>query len=90
MPEPVRWRRDARLPYQEIQGEAVVVVPARRESHRLDGVATFLWTALAREKTLADLVAALCDEFEVEAAEAERDVRDFLASLEEKGLVLRS
>jgi hypothetical protein len=90
MPEEARWRRDTRLPHQEIQGEAVVVVPSRRESHRLDVVATFLWTALAKERTVADLVAALCDEFEVEPAEAERDVRRFVASLEEKGLVLRT
>lgn len=90
MPEDARWRRDARLPYQEIQGEAVVVVPARRESHRLDQVATFLWTALAKERTAGELAAALCEEYEVEPAEAERDVRQFLASLEEKGLVVRA
>jgi hypothetical protein len=90
MPEETRWRRDVRLPYQEIQGEAVVVVPARRESHRLDGVATFLWTALAKERTAAELAVALCEEYEVEPAEAGRDVRSFLASLEEKGLLVKS
>jgi len=90
MPEEARWRRDARLPFQEIQGQAVVVVPAKREVHELDETATFLWTALARERSVADLVGALCEEFEVDAAAAEKDVREFVASLEEKGLVLRA
>jgi hypothetical protein len=90
MPEEPRYRRDARLPFQEIQGQAVVVVPARREVHELDETATFLWSALARERSVADLVGALCEEFEIDAGAAEKDVREFVASLEEKGLVLRA
>ena len=90
MPESIRYRRDGRLPFQEIQGQAVVVVPTRRELHELDEVATFLWAELSRERTLGDLVAALCEAFEVEAETATADVREFLAGLEAKGLVLRA
>ena len=90
MAEDLKYRRDVRLPFQEVQGQAVVVVPARREMHEFDETATFLWTALAQERTVGNLVAALCDEFEVDQAVAEADVRAFLSSLEEKGLVLRS
>jgi hypothetical protein len=90
MPEEVRWRRDSRLPFQEIQGQAVVVVPACRELHELDETATFLWSALAKDRSVADLVDALCGEFEVDAATAEADVREFLSSLEKKGLVVRA
>jgi hypothetical protein len=90
MPEDVRWRRDPRLPFQEIQGQAVVVVPARRELHEFDETATFLWSALAKERSVAQLVDALCEEFEVDAATAEGDVREFIASLEKKGLVVRA
>jgi hypothetical protein len=67
MPESPRYRRDGRLPFQEIQGQAVVVVPARRELHELDEVGTFLWAELSRERSLGDLVTSLCAEFEVEA-----------------------
>lgn len=90
MPDAARYRRDTRLPFQEIQGQAVVVVPARREMHALDETATFLWAELGRERTLMELVEALCAEFEVEASAAEADVREFVASLEGKGLVLRT
>ena len=85
-----RYQRDPRLPFQELQGQAVVVVPARRELHELDETATFLWAELSQARTLPDLVAALCAEFEVEPRVAEADVRDFLRELEEKGLVRRA
>ena len=90
MAESRLYKRDVRLPFQEIQGQAVVVVPARRELHELDEVATFLWAQLAKERSVADLVAALWGEFEVEAGTAETDVREFLSDLEAKGLVLRA
>ena len=64
--------------------------PALRELHELDEVATFLWAQLAKERSVADLVAALSGEFEVEAGTAETDVREFLSDLEAKGLVLRA
>ena len=86
----LRFRRDGRLPFQEVQGQAVVVVPARRELHEFDETATFLWAQLARERTVIDLVEALCEEFEVDAGTAERDVRTFVEALEGKGLVVRA
>lgn len=90
MPAEPRFKRDVRLPFQEVQGQAVVVVPARRELHEFDESASVLWSALARERTVAELVAVLCEEFEVDASTAEKDVREFVTSLEEKGLVVRS
>ena len=88
MADEPRYRRRG-LPFQEIQGQAVVVVPARRELHEFDETATFLWSALAKESTVPELVAALCGEFEVDEATAEKDVRGFVATLEEKELVTR-
>ena len=82
-----RVKRDGRLPWQEIEGRAVVVVPARRELHEMDETATFLWGALAKPRSEAELVEALCGEYEVDAETAVRDVRGFLAALREKGLL---
>ena len=84
-----RYRR-AGLPFQEIQGRAVIVAPAKRELHEFDETATFLWSVLSKDVTVADLVAALCGEYEVDEATAEKDVREFLADLEGKGLVVRA
>ncbi len=84
-----RIRRDPALPFQEVEGQAVIVAPARRELHELDEAATFLWAQLARPRTVEDLVEAVLEEFEVDRAAAEKDVRAFAAALEEKGLVIR-
>ena len=85
-----KYRRDTTLPFQEIQGETVVVVPARRALHRLDETETFLWAELAKPRSLAELVDAVCGEFEVEAGVAEADVKEFVLSLEANGLVRRT
>ncbi len=89
-PAEPRFRRDARVPFQEIEGRAVIVVPARREMHELDEVATLLWRELASPRSFAALAEAVVDAFDVDAARAEADVRAFVASLEEKGLVVRA
>jgi hypothetical protein len=81
-------RRDSALPFQEIEGRAVVLVPGRRELHELDEVATFLWRELARPRSVEHLSRALCEEYDVEPETAEKDVRAFLALLREKGLVV--
>lgn len=86
----VRLRRDPKVPFQEIEGQAVIVVPARREVHQLDEVGTFLWGCLREERTLEELVAMVCSEFEVSQDRAEKDIHTFIAVLEEKGLVTRS
>jgi hypothetical protein len=88
MPSDARLRRDPKLPFQEIEGQAVVVVPARRELHQLDEVGTFVWNSLKEARSLLELADAVCGEFDVERDRAEEDLRAFLASLEEKGLVI--
>lgn len=86
MARPSRYRRDDTLPCQEIQGQAVIVCPARRELHQLDETATFLWNRLDRPRSAAELAEILCGEFEVDPERAERDVLAFLGELERKGL----
>lgn len=88
MPEEIRLKRDPKLPFQEIEGETVVIVPARREMHQLDPVGTFLWIALQKGRTAHELVEALCGEFEVEPVPASEDVKKFLQAAREKGLVV--
>ncbi|MFN3484649.1 MAG: PqqD family protein [Planctomycetota bacterium] len=85
-----RLRRDPRWPFQEIEGQVVVLVPPRREVHQLDEVGSFVWACLQTARTLEEVVAAVCGEFEVAEERARRDVAEFLASLEEKGLVVRA
>ena len=84
-----RFRRVNGIPAQEIDGQAVIVVPARREIHELDEVGTLIWRRLDRRCSLSDLERAVCAEFEVAPAKARKDVRAFVKELEGKGLVSR-
>ncbi len=86
MSGPRRVRRDPALPFQELEGQVVIVVPSRRQMHQLDEVATFLWHQLKEPRSGHELVRSLCDEFEVELDRAEKDVAAFLSELEKKGL----
>lgn len=49
----------------------------------LNPVAKLLWEQLDSEKTVAELVSAVMEEFEVEEEEAKQDVLEFLGRLEE-------
>jgi coenzyme PQQ synthesis protein D (PqqD) len=92
MGDEARLKRNGKLPFQEIDGQAVVLDPAKTESHELDEVGAFLWRELERSRTVAELVEAVMAEFEAEVGpdRVEKDVRAFVARLEEKGLVVRA
>jgi len=80
--------RDSKLPSQEIQGQVVIVVPARSELHQLDEVGSFLWGEIKTRRSAQDLAQALCGEFDVDPIQAEKDVCAFLKTLDEKGLLI--
>jgi hypothetical protein len=49
-----------------------------------------LWQLINGQTTARELAEAVRNEYDVEAAEAEKDVVDFLRSLEEAGLIRSS
>jgi hypothetical protein len=81
------FRRSSTLPFQEIEGRVIIVVPERRQMHLLDEVGTYLWNLLGVPRSSEDLTRSLCEEFEVEPPRARKDVEAFLAELGEKGLL---
>jgi hypothetical protein len=83
-----KFRQDIRLPFQKVEGQAVIVIPARSEVHVLDEVASFLWTELRTPRSAPELAKGVFEEFDVDLIQAERDVRAFLETLLEKGLVV--
>ena len=85
-----RYRRDPAIPTQEIEGQAVIVFPKRRELHELDEVGTLVWRSLEKSCSIKDLARVVCAEFDVIPAKAEKDLRVFLSVLEEKGLISRT
>lgn len=68
-------------------GEAVIISPRANMVRMLNPVGSRIWELSAGVLTVDQIVATLVAEFDVEPARAERTTFDFLAMLEEKGLI---
>ena len=80
---------------RDVAGESIIV-PIKGHVGDLEGVFTLnevgavIWRLMDGQKTVRQLMEAVRDEYEVEAAVAEKDVADFLRCLEDAGLISQS
>lgn len=84
----MKAKRVETWPFQILGGEAVIVVPRKREIHRLNEVATLLWQELEAERSVEELVDRVVEEFEIDAERAAADVRTFLDEMAKRDLVV--
>lgn len=70
-----------------IGGEAVVVTPSDSQVHELNAAATWLFEACDGRRSGWQLVDGLTAAFEVDRAQASRDVAALLDQLRDRGLV---
>jgi hypothetical protein len=82
-------RRHPDVAWQKIGDEAVVMSLAEGRVLGLNPTGALVWS-LVEERDEDGLVAAVVERFATEAAAAREDVRDFLALLRERGLVLEA
>lgn len=69
-------------------GDAIVVMTQAGEVlHTLKGSALFIWRLMDARLTEDSLVAALMDEYEVEAGQAGKDLQTFLQALTVSNLI---
>jgi len=75
-----------------VAGETLIV-PVRGKVgdlasiYSFNGAGSLIWKLLESPKTLAELAAAVAQEYEVEPAQAERDVTAFVGEMKGVGLV---
>jgi PqqD family protein of HPr-rel-A system len=81
------WRRDAALPFQRMDEDAIVVNPRTREVHLLNETAARIWELLEEPLSIDQLCAVLAEEFEGEAADLRQQIEAFVADLGGKGLL---
>ena len=82
-------RRHPDVAWQKIGDEAVVMSLAEGRVLGLNPTGALVWS-LVEERDEDGLVAAVVERFATEATAAREDVRDFLALLRERGLVLEA
>ena len=74
-------------PARIIEGEAVVITPDDSQLHTLNAVGTFIWERADGMRTVSQIVDELCQTFEVERAQAEQDVAEFISQCQQKKLM---
>lgn len=83
---------DSGVVSRRVAGETVIVPVSGRvgdlESiYTLNDVGSRIWQLIEQPASVAAIVDAIAEEYQVERGEAERDVLTFLHELESKGLV---
>ncbi len=89
-----RYERNPDFIFRRIVDE-LVLVPVRQDVadmnciYTMNPVGAFIWEKLDRAATLADLAAAIADEFDAAPEAVEADVLDFISDLEAADAVRR-
>jgi hypothetical protein len=93
LPTPsARFIRNRDVVSRQIEGE-LVIVPIRRgvgdlnSLYTLNPVGSVLWDFMTEGHTLPELVGRVCEEFEVNASQAQEDIELFLGSMFEEKLI---
>ena len=90
MNDEARWVATAEQLSCEVGGEVVILNLKDDTYYGLPEVGAFVWQLLGEPRTLAELRDAVVSEFEVEPEVAESDLAGLLASLRERGLIVRA
>jgi Mrp family chromosome partitioning ATPase len=86
------FAKESDLVTRDVAGEKIIV-PIKGHVGDLEGVFTLnelgamIWQLINGRTTVRQLMEAVTNEYDVGAAEAEKDVVDFLRSLEDAGLI---
>lgn len=72
------------------QTEAVLVLPSKGKVKVLNEVGSRIWSLSDGTRTISEIVATICDEYDVNIDEAQVDTIDFLTDLLERGVITLS
>lgn len=73
--------RNPSVLWRELDGEAILLDPQAGCSYNLNPVGTLVWKLLDGQHSAEDIVAAICEAYEVEPEQAGQDVQRLLDDL---------
>ena len=82
-----RPKRDPSVAWRVIQGEAVMVLPSTGKVHTLNAVGTRFWELVDGQRSLAEIVRQIAEEFDAPAEAIAADCRRFASELAERRLL---
>jgi hypothetical protein len=89
-----RYEKDPSIVHRELAGETILV-PIRRNMadldsiYTLDEVGAFIWSLIDGQRTIGDIQDSILDEYDVSPEVADRDLAEFIQTLESLGGVRR-
>jgi len=72
----------------ELDGTLLVAARYGGQGHCMDPVGLAIWENLAEPRSIKSLCELLCDRYEAEITECERDVLEFIAQLLDKKMLV--
>lgn len=72
---------------RELDGEAVLVLPNQAQVKVINPTGALIWASIDGSRRIGEIAKRLCQEYEVESAEAEQDCLEFIEDLVNRGLV---
>ena len=82
--------RNPSVLWRELDGEAILLDPQAGCSYNLNPVGTLIWKLLDGQHSAEDIVAAICEAYDVEPEQASRDVQYLFEDLLTNNLVSSS
>jgi Coenzyme PQQ synthesis protein D (PqqD) len=79
--------RSSQTAWRVYDGEAVIILGEDSTLNTLNPVGTLIWEAADGQTPVSAIVARICEEFDVELAQAERDATAFVDKLRQRGLL---
>jgi hypothetical protein len=79
--------RNSRTAWRVYDGEAVILLADDSTLNTLNPVGTVIWESANGATPVSALVSRICAEFDVDAAQAERDISVFIDKLQQRGLL---
>ncbi|TMQ28222.1 MAG: PqqD family protein [Candidatus Rokuibacteriota bacterium] len=80
--------RNPETAWRVYDGQAVILLAGDSTLNTLNAVGTYIWREADGTTPVSAIVARVCEEFEVEPAQAERDSADFIDKLCQRGLLM--
>ncbi len=85
-----RYKHSAGSAWRRVEQEAIVLDLETSVYYSLNDVGAFIWEKLGAGATLAEVVDALCAEYDVPARDAEKDVEDLVGKLRAEKLLVEA
>ncbi len=70
----------------EVEGEGMIIDVEKGTSYFLNETALLIYSMMREGKTVEDIKAALIAEYDVDEADVENDIREFIGKLERKAV----